>query len=128
MVLRLNLLLDLTAIVATWALLGWLTTAKDAPDALFLVLVGLWGAFPYALLLGLPRWLRGHLSSRSEVAILAGSLLAILGAAALDFLVFVARPDPQSGLVLIFLPFYQSVLAAVTLLVAGLLGRRRTAA
>ena len=103
----------------------WDGEPRDPDWWVGVVTFGFWSLIPYALLGTLTHFFRG--STKSLVALLAGS--AIIGFFALYVLVvaFVISPDAQSALVFLFLPFWQLVFSSPFSLVALLL-RRQTSA
>lgn len=109
------------------AILGGLLTAGFAVYAArgaesgslpFLAVAILWAVSPYAVLVVLAR--RAS-SRRYWPAVLAVSAFAVLAFGLYFFwLGFFAQPDAQSGLLFIFVPFYQLAYVGV-LFVAGML-------
>ena len=83
---------------------------------------GMWAAAPTLLLL----WYvlrRVNLAGQALAALVGSCLVAAFGAS-VYFDGFVAHPDPQSGLLLVFVPVYQWVGVVITLICAAWLVRR----
>ena len=90
--------------------------------SLFMLLVLGWCVSPYAAIaLALHRpW-----SSTEAVLVALATTIAIAGLAAYTYIVaFFVKPDPQGGLVLLFIPLWQWVGVVVGLGVAWLMERR----
>ena len=90
--------------------------------SLFLLLVLGWCVSPYAaIVMALHRpW-----KSTEAVLVAFATTIAIAGLAAYVYIVaFFVKPDPQGGLVLLFIPLWQWVGAVVGLGVAWLMERR----
>ena len=107
--------------------LTMLATAGMTFDALdkSAILIGLvfigWGISPYILLLVLNKMAR---RVKAKVVVLVSSIInAALGLAVIIDAMYI-HPDAQGGLVFIFIPFYQWVLAIFSLLPFSLLNRK----
>lgn len=81
-----------------------------------------WAGLPYALIYAVSR--RGP-ATRASSAVVLLSALAVSGFGALMlYEAFIAHPDAQSGIVLIFIPFYQVLGLLPLLWIARWLARR----
>jgi hypothetical protein len=76
-----------------------------------LMLFGLWALLPYALLYTFARRIKGV--RRGPLALLAVALVTSALGLAIYIDGFFIAPDPQSGLLFIFIPVYQLVVAGV---------------
>lgn len=88
--------------------LGFIAYAADPgqPSSWwFLFLLAVWALLPYAIAAAAVRWQPASHASDS-VLLLAAVLLAGLGTFGL-YDAFILDPDPQSGLLLIFLPLWE---------------------
>jgi hypothetical protein len=83
---------------------------------------GLWAAAPNLLLLWYAA--RRVACQVQSAAVLAGSGLVVGFGGYVYYNGFVAHPDPQSGLLLVFVPVYQWIAVAITLGLAWWLARR----
>jgi len=83
---------------------------------LFFAGLSVWSAAPYAAMVAVGRAFR---TETVPLAIVAGASLLLGGFAAWVLVsAFFLHPDAQSGLVLLFLPFWQAVLFLPVLLIA----------
>lgn len=99
---------------------------NGAAALLFLPLFGLWALAPYYGLHQLSREAAG--SRAAGLLVFAAAVLAGASAAWLQFTAFVTRPDPQSGLLYVFLPVYQWIFVAVLNGIVAWMARRSAAA
>ncbi len=76
------------------------------------VLLGVWLLLPYAVLAVL---VEARSSPARKVADVITTLLVALGGALFLILVVFIRPDPQSGIAVVFTPVYQGIATAVLL-------------
>jgi hypothetical protein len=121
--------LAITLVVAILVHWGFMLWAGDPDTGEWWALIlpfALWGAAPFTGL-GLAAWFARR--SRAAIWLLLGvSLLLTVASALLLWDAFVASTDAQSGLVFVFLPIYQLVIAIPSAAVALFLGLRpRTA-
>lgn len=85
--------------------------AGDASKFLLFAGFALWALLPYAILYGAARWLVCGVSTSMTVLITA---LAVAGFGAFCYYdAFFVHLDPQSGLVLVFVPLCQLIVEAV---------------
>lgn len=83
---------------------------------------GLWAFIPYFVVASMAR--RVSMSQPSLWVLLVAALLLTAGSSIVLYMSFIAQPDPQSGVVFVFLPMSQLVALVPFLLVAFLLRRR----
>jgi hypothetical protein len=107
--------------IATAGLVLWLADVTVG-TSLFLLLALGWCVSPYALV---ALALRRPWASTDAMLVAFATTLAIAGYALYIYLVaFFVKPDPQSGLVFLFIPLWQWIGAIVGLGVAWLVERR----
>lgn len=113
------------AAVATLALVAALSS-PDLPlgeRVVGVVAFGLWALSPYlgvvVVVVGLVRWLPDAIGALIGCVVLIGLAVGIY------LYAFLVHPDPQSPLVLIFVPIYQWMGVVVVAAVVGLLRLRR---
>ena len=108
--------------------LGFMAYAGEPTSAswwLFALPLAAWTLLPYALVAS---GTRRHPSTRGSLSLLSWTAALLSGSSiALLYLAFVAQPDAQSGLVLVFLPLWQSVALLPFLGVPRVLARRGAA-
>jgi len=122
MVKRVSLLVLLVGAVAT---LGFMVYAGDPASGswwLFFVPFAGWALLPYALVGVATRWQPSSRGSQSVLCVAA--VLLTCASVLLLYSAFVAQPDPQSGLILIFLPLWQGLGLLPFLGVSRVLARR----
>ena len=105
--------------------LGFLARAGDTTQPswwFFLPLFGAWVIFPYAAVAIVVRWRPATPASHATLC-LAAALLSGFGILSL-YSAFVTHLDPQSGIVLVFLPLWQLIGLTPFLLLSRHLARR----
>ena len=105
--------------------LGFMAQAGDTTQPswwFFLPIFGAWVAFPYAAVAVVARWRPATPASHATLCI-AAALLTGFGVLSL-YSAFVTHLDPQSGIVLVFLPLWQLIGLTPFLLLSRHLARR----
>ena len=106
MLLRITFILLLVGAVATLGFMVYAGQPGRASWWLFALPFAAWTLVPYALVTAETR---RHLSNRGSLSVLCAAAVLLSSASiVLLYLAFVAQPDAQSGLVLVFLPLWQS--------------------
>ncbi len=126
MLVRITLALLTVGAVATLGFMAYAGEPGRASWWLFALPFAAWTLMPYALVAAEAR---RHPSNRGSLSLLsvAAALLSGLSIVLL-YLAFVAQPDAQSGLVLLFLPLWQSFGLLPFLAASRFLARRGAAA
>ncbi len=111
------------SMIGTLALLLW-AGLENASEGRWVTLVVFmaWGVLPYTVLFRMSRWAK--LNARRVRVIYVGTVLIALAGLFVYWSAFVIAPDAQSGVAVVFMPFYQLMATAAVWLVAFLWGGR----